>query len=96
MKLKNELVTIELKNKTLVEGTIVGVDIKMNIHLKFVKLTPRGKNPVKHENYSVRGSSIRHVVLPDELPIDVLLIQDKHRIKKKESKRMKKIKKKKR
>jgi len=44
MKLKNETVTIELKNGTLITGTVIGVDIKMNTHLSNVKITIKGKN----------------------------------------------------
>ena len=47
MKLNNEVVTIELKNGTVVQGTISGVDISMNTFLKNVALTPKGKNQVR-------------------------------------------------
>lgn len=43
MKLKNETVTIELKNGTIVVGSINGVDIKMNAFLQNVKITIKGK-----------------------------------------------------
>ena len=95
MKMKNETVTIELKDGTTVLGTIVGVDIKMNIHLKYVKLNLKGKVPVSLENYSIRGNRIRHLVLPDELPIDILLADNGRKHKKKTDKKVKKIKKKK-
>jgi small nuclear ribonucleoprotein (snRNP)-like protein len=38
-KLNREQVTIELKNGTVVQGTIVGVDATMNCHLKKVVVT---------------------------------------------------------
>ena len=59
MKMKNETVEIELKNGTVVYGTITGVDIKMNIHLKLVKVQLKGKAATKLENYSIRGNNIR-------------------------------------
>ena len=42
MKLKNETVTIELKNGTIVVGSVNGVDIKMNTFLQNVKITIKG------------------------------------------------------
>lgn len=38
-KLNREQVTIELKNGTVIQGTVVGVDATMNCHLKKVKVT---------------------------------------------------------
>jgi small nuclear ribonucleoprotein D1 len=38
-KLTREQVTIELKNGSVIQGTVVGVDATMNCHLRKVKLT---------------------------------------------------------
>ena len=76
MKLNNETVTIELKNGTVVQGTISGVDISMNTFLKNASLTPKGKNGVKYDTLSVRGSNVRYYILPDSLNLDALLIDD--------------------
>jgi small nuclear ribonucleoprotein D1 len=87
MKLTNETVSIELKNGTVILGTITGVDVAMNTHLKRVTLMPRGKNPIKVDNMSVRGSMIRCYVLPDSLNLDTLLVdidQPKQRAKRPE------------
>jgi small nuclear ribonucleoprotein D1 len=59
MKLRNETVTIELKNNTVVHGTVTMVDSSMNTHLRSVKLTVKGREPVKLDTLSVRGSSLR-------------------------------------
>jgi len=84
MKLNNETVTIELKNGTVVRGTISGVDMAMNTYLKNVKVTVKGKNPANHEFLSIRGNNIRHYILPDSLNLDTLLIDDtpKHAVSK--------------
>jgi len=76
MKLTNETVTVELKNGTIVHGTITGVDMSMNTHLKTVKMTLKGKNPVNLETLSVRGNNIRYFILPDTLNLDTLLVDD--------------------
>lgn len=77
MKLSNETVTIELKNGTVVTGTISGVDVAMNTHLKAVKVVPpKGGEPMKLEALSIRGNNIRYYLLPDALPLETLLIDD--------------------
>ena len=81
MKLANETVTIELKNGTLVHGTIVTVDGSMNCHLKTVKMTVRNRDPQQLDGISVRGSNVRYFILPDTTPLDPLLIDDRPKVK---------------
>ena len=76
MKLSNETVTVELKNGTVIEGTIAGVDVNMNTHLKKVKITVKGKMPTKVDSITVRGNNIRYFHLPDNLNLDTLLVDD--------------------
>ncbi|KAF8580937.1 Sm-like ribonucleoprotein [Ramaria rubella] len=76
MKLNNETVTVELKNGSIVHGTITGVDMQMNTHLKTVKLTTRNRDPQSLDSLSIRGNNIRYFVLPDALPLDTLLVDD--------------------
>lgn len=98
MRLKNESVTVELKNGTTVAGTITDVDSKMNTHLKLVRVTAKGKPTVTLENFSVRGNQVRHIVLPEYLPVDTLLEDEgpKRVVVKKREAPKKKIKKQKR
>ncbi|KAJ8329020.1 hypothetical protein BDV3_006313 [Batrachochytrium dendrobatidis] len=81
MKCWNETVTIELKNGTTINGTITGVDMQMNTHLKTVKMTVKNKDPVHLETLSIRGNTIRYFILPDALPLDTLLIDDRPKLK---------------
>lgn len=78
MKCTNETVSIELKNGTVVNGTIVGVDVRMNTHLKTVKVQPKRREPHTMESMSIRGNQIRYFILPDSLPLDTLLIDETH------------------
>jgi small nuclear ribonucleoprotein D1 len=79
-KLNREQVTIELKNGTVISGTVVGVDMTMNAHLKKAKLTARGKNPVSYATLSVRGSTVRAWLLPDGLNLDALLVEETKKV----------------
>ncbi|VWU49539.1 small nuclear ribonucleoprotein Sm D1, putative [Hepatocystis sp. ex Piliocolobus tephrosceles] len=86
MKLANENVTIELKNGTLITGVIIGVDIKMNTHMKNVKVVIKNKNIGEYnvntkqflslEHVTIRGNNIRYFILSDSLPLDTLLVDD--------------------
>jgi len=76
MKLANETVVIELKNGTVIQGTVTGVDVSMNTHLKNVKMTIKHKNPISMDHLTIRGNNIRYFILPDSLPLDTLLIDD--------------------
>jgi len=76
MKLNNESVTVQLKNGSVVNGTITGVDMQMNTHLKTVKLTARNKETTPLDSLSIRGNNIRYFILPDALPLDTLLVDD--------------------
>ncbi|KAK7114237.1 small nuclear ribonucleoprotein Sm D1-like [Littorina saxatilis] len=83
MKLSHETVTIELKNGTQVHGTVTGVDVSMNTHLKSVKMTVKNRDPQQLDSLSIRGNNIRYFILPDSLPLDTLLIDDAPRAKQK-------------
>ncbi|KEZ44292.1 hypothetical protein SAPIO_CDS3252 [Scedosporium apiospermum] len=76
MKCANETVTIELKNGTIVHGTIMSVSPQMNTALRNVRMTAKGQDPISLDTMNIRGSTIRYFILPDSLPLDTLLIDD--------------------
>merc|ERR1719476_715011 len=80
MKLSNETLVCELKNNTVIKGTITGVDMSMNIHMKAVKFTVKGKQPVSMDHLTIRGNNLRYVILPDSIPLDTLLVDDSKRL----------------
>ncbi len=55
---------------------MASVDPSMNCHLTKVKMTMKGKNPESLDSLSVRGSTIRYILLPDSLNLDTLLVDD--------------------
>lgn len=79
MKLASEQVQVELKNGTVISGTIVSVSPNMNTTLRNVQMTLKDEEPVRLENINIRGSTIRNYILPESLPLDSLLIDDSRR-----------------
>lgn len=75
-KLANETVVLETKNDMSIQGTVVGVDMSMNTHLKNVKVTRKNQSAIGMDHLTVRGSSVRYVILPDSIPLDTLLIDE--------------------
>lgn len=76
MKLVNETVTIELKNGSVVTGTVTGVDVSMNTHMRSVKLTVKGKETVALDHMTIRGNNVRYFILPESLPLATLLVEE--------------------
>ncbi|KEG14474.1 small nuclear ribonucleoprotein [Trypanosoma grayi] len=71
--LRGTLVEIELLNSSVVSGEITLVDASMNTHMRHVKVTAKGKNPVQAETYMVRGNTIRYIILPEAMNTDDVL-----------------------
>ncbi|KAK9450772.1 uncharacterized protein V1518DRAFT_411667 [Limtongia smithiae] len=76
MKLNSETVQVELKNGTIVSGTIVSVAPTMNTTLKTVKMTVKDRDPMSLDYINIRGNTIRYFILPDSLPLNTLLVDD--------------------
>ena len=55
--------------------------MSMNTHLKSVKMTIKDRPPIALDTLSVRGNNIRYFILPENLPLDTLLVDDTPRAK---------------
>lgn len=61
---------------TIVNGTIASVSPLMNVALRTVKYTAKNRDTLTLDTMTVRGSTVRYIILPDSLPLDTLLIDD--------------------
>mmetsp|Transcript_42972 Transcript_42972/g.101044 ORF Transcript_42972/g.101044 Transcript_42972/m.101044 type:complete len:83 (+) Transcript_42972:34-282(+) len=73
-KIKNESITVELKTGVSVQGILIEIDKNMNLYLKNVKRTSKREHSVFISEISIRGSSIRYIILPVWLNIETLLL----------------------
>jgi len=76
MKLTNETIQIELKNQTIIQGTIISVSPNMNIILKKIKMIIKNRDVQFFDYINIRGNMIRDLILPDSLNLDLLLQDD--------------------
>ena len=75
-KLVRENVQIELKDNTVINGTVVGVDSAMNTHVRLVLIKRPGQPEERLENMTIRGAQIRYVLLPESINLGTLLVDD--------------------
>jgi len=72
-RLVNESVTIKLKSGVSINGIILEIDKNMNVYLKNVKRTFKEEKHVFIREISIRGNSIRYIILPVWLNFETLL-----------------------
>lgn len=77
MKLTKETITVELKNGCTAHGTLLAVDVHMNMHLKNVKWQAAGKDPIHLDQVAIRGNNIRVVIMGEGVPVETLLVDDR-------------------
>lgn len=71
----NEIITIELKNGTFINGLIVEIDKNMNMYFKHAKRTQSRGKTILLDEISVRGNKIRYIVLPTWFNLDSIFIK---------------------
>lgn len=71
--LVGDTVTIELKNSSVVTGTLASIDQTMTAHLTGAKVVPSRGEPELHDELTVRGMNVRLFLLSDSTDVDVLL-----------------------
>ena len=74
-KILNESITIELKSGAVVYGILTKFDKSMNLFLKNVKKSISTQKSINFESISIRGSTIRYIILPEWFNLDLILIE---------------------
>ena len=69
-KILNETITVELKNETLIYGTLTKFDKSMNLYLKKVKKSFPNQKSIYFESVSIRGSIVRYIIIPNWINLD--------------------------
>ena len=74
MKLKYETVTIEMKNKTQIQGTIMEIDpSNKTFTLEDIIMIPKGRKPIRLKVLITRGDYINYYILPVNPPLNRIL-----------------------
>ena len=75
-KLKGEMVTVEMKDNSVAMGIVAKVDGAMNVILSNAKCKKKNNDvPKRYSFLTIRGSTIRQILLPDALNLDALLME---------------------
>jgi small nuclear ribonucleoprotein D1 len=74
-KILNETITVELKNETLIYGTLIKFDKSMNLYLKNVKKSFPNQKSIFFASVSIRGSIVRYIIIPDWINLDLILLE---------------------
>ncbi|MEN2497239.1 MAG: hypothetical protein MHMPM18_001647 [Marteilia pararefringens] len=68
-----ETVKIELKDRGLVQGTIIGADASMNLHLKNCEIVDRFGHIAKESIITIRGNAVGMVIFSEKLNLASVL-----------------------
>lgn len=87
-KLKGEMVTVEMKDNSVAMGVVAKVDGAMNVILSNAKCKKKNNDVSKRYSLlTIRGSTIRQILLPDALNLDALLTEKSKKVTKPARKR---------
>eukprot|EP00766_Chilomastix_caulleryi_P006021 gnl/Chilomastix_caulleri/784.p1 GENE.gnl/Chilomastix_caulleri/784~~gnl/Chilomastix_caulleri/784.p1 ORF type:complete len:100 (+),score=19.18 gnl/Chilomastix_caulleri/784:382-681(+) len=80
-RLKGEMITIEMKDNTVAMGIMNKIDRAMNVVLSNAKSVNNITGvPERSDFLTIRGNTIRQILLPDAINLDVLLMDKPMRI----------------
>ncbi|TNJ30084.1 putative SnRNP Sm-like protein [Giardia muris] len=70
----NYFMVVTLKNNSTVQGVLKSVDAQMNMEMANVKVIDSDNQPTFHDNYSLQGSTVSSIRIPDKAIKEATLI----------------------